>query len=42
MGTGYPNDFMIGYDEPSEGFGFMPPKEDMEWLKRMMEEEGEE
>lgn len=41
-GTNYPDDFLVGFDEPSEGFGFMPPQENMDWLKRMMEEEGEE
>jgi hypothetical protein len=42
QGLNYPLDHLVGPDESSEGFGFLPPQENMDWLKRMMEEEGEE
>jgi hypothetical protein len=40
-GRGFPLDHLVGPDEPSEGFGFMPPQENMNWLKRIMEKEDE-
>jgi hypothetical protein len=38
-GLNYPKDHLVGPDEAP--LGFMPPEENMSWLKRMMEQESD-